>query len=133
MLTAWMLSSLRGRPDVGLKRPGSAHPGWSNGPALASAIGAGVTPGPLSRLRGQEIFLLRLSALRRRGHPTLQPPAQLLVTDSNQELRRRRPRQLGRKHGQRYKQHTVRYRTNHTRAFDAATTTPIEASIAAIS
>jgi hypothetical protein len=30
----------------GPKRVGSARPGWSDGPALADAIGAGVTPGP---------------------------------------------------------------------------------------
>ena len=36
---------LESRPDVGLKRAGSAHLGWRYGPALANAIGAGVTPG----------------------------------------------------------------------------------------
>ena len=40
----------RGRRNVGPKRIGSAHQGWSDGPALADAIGAGVTSGPLGSL-----------------------------------------------------------------------------------
>jgi hypothetical protein len=45
---AWRAGKMpAGEPTrcVGLKRAGSAHLGWSDGPALANAIGAGVTPG----------------------------------------------------------------------------------------
>jgi hypothetical protein len=44
---AWRSGKMSpGEPiHVGLKRVGSAHLGWNDGPALANAIGAGVTPG----------------------------------------------------------------------------------------
>ena len=44
-LAVWQDVAWRADPDVGLKRVGSAHLGWNDGPALANAIGAGVTPG----------------------------------------------------------------------------------------
>ena len=44
-LAVWQDVAWRADPYVGLKRVGSAHLGWNDGPALANAIGAGVTPG----------------------------------------------------------------------------------------
>src|SRR5262245_61589447 len=51
------------RLDVGLKRDGSPRPGWNDGPALAVAIGAGVTSG-LSRQHRLAAYLLPAWRLR---------------------------------------------------------------------